>query len=608
MEMLEDRVVPATLGVDSVSGVLTFTAETNVANNLRIGLVPRVINNDTEYYYSFSDPAETITAYGFEGHNTDFVWVLADSIQSIVVNLGNRNDRLTLRATDVPVTVNGGTGDSDRLTIDDEGTTLSPDAARTYKITSTSVSRTGAALVSYNATVESLTVNAGDLTDTFHVQSTADVTPVTLNGGGGTNTTNIGSGLWSNLNNSVPSTLDDIEGAVTVNGQGNATDILYVNDQGPGTAQTYTIRDDLVRRSGVAAINHSGVDFLHVFAGDGADTLNVVSTAADVSTIVYAGRGSDILNMGGSGTGTLGNIRGSLNVYGDAVGPAAASGTDFDEVNFNDQTPGTAKTYTLKWNGVERSGAARIGYYLVEDMTLNTTDHADTIRLEGTPAETAHTINAGPGADDIVVGSSWGGLAYMLGDVTVNGQNGRDALVYSPLSASSRVVVNLALATPEATGLSALSSIEDAFGGAGDDLLVGDADANRLVGNGGRDLIIGGAGSDTIEGGAGMDLLIGGTTSYDTHEIALGLIHHDWRQATDYDLAIDALTNDPLTSFKLTADTVQDDGVIDSLWGGLNDGVAEPATAAEQDWLWANTGMDSLGDRITTGARAERVN
>lgn len=52
--------------------------------------------------------------------------------------------------------------------------------------------------------------------------------------------------------------------------------------------------------------------------------------------------------------------------------------------------------------------------------------------------------------------------------------------------------------------------IENATGGRGDDVLTGNAAANRLLGGIGDDTISGGAGNDTLEGGFGADLLLGG--------------------------------------------------------------------------------------------------
>ncbi len=54
------------------------------------------------------------------------------------------------------------------------------------------------------------------------------------------------------------------------------------------------------------------------------------------------------------------------------------------------------------------------------------------------------------------------------------------------------------------------ATLKDAFGGAGDDILLGSAAANSLAGGWGNDLLRGGAGNDTLGGGDGDDILDGG--------------------------------------------------------------------------------------------------
>ena len=55
-----------------------------------------------------------------------------------------------------------------------------------------------------------------------------------------------------------------------------------------------------------------------------------------------------------------------------------------------------------------------------------------------------------------------------------------------------------------------LTSIENAWGGAFDDLLLGDGGANFLYGGDGNDTLVGAAGNDILDGGAGTDTLDGG--------------------------------------------------------------------------------------------------
>ena len=52
--------------------------------------------------------------------------------------------------------------------------------------------------------------------------------------------------------------------------------------------------------------------------------------------------------------------------------------------------------------------------------------------------------------------------------------------------------------------------IENATGGSGNDVLLGNSAANVLTGNDGDDILIGRAGNDLLLGGAGVDSVTGG--------------------------------------------------------------------------------------------------
>ncbi|WP_270933141.1 beta strand repeat-containing protein [Falsiroseomonas oryzae] len=101
-------------------------------------------------------------------------------------------------------------------------------------------------------------------------------------------------------------------------------------------------------------------------------------------------------------------------------------------------------------------------------------------------------------------------------------QLGRGAQV--TLSADSSNVV-----AAITTGLTAVTrtSIEDAWGGAGNDTLKGNASGNALEGAAGNDLLAGGAGNDSLSGGLGHDRMEGGSgadsmaggTGHDTYAV-----------------------------------------------------------------------------------------
>ncbi len=93
----------------------------------------------------------------------------------------------------------------------------------------------------------------------------------------------------------------------------------------------------------------------------------------------------------------------------------------------------------------------------------------------------------------------------------LNGGDGSDTASYR--SATAGVIASLA--TASGTGGDAAGdtyiSIENLEGSAFADMLTGDANANTLTGGAGNDMLWGGGGNDTLLGGTGADTLYGGT-------------------------------------------------------------------------------------------------
>lgn len=125
-----------------------------------------------------------------------------------------------------------------------------------------------------------------------------------------------------------------------------------------------------------------------------------------------------------------------------------------------------------------------------------------------------------------------GANVYRLPDVNESGTfyrciwdaGGRDAIV-SDSAAAATIDLRAATLKPEPGGGGYVSrvdgifggftiahgvTIEDARGGAGDDVIVGNAARNRLDGGAGDDIIFGRGGNDRLTGGAGADRLYGG--------------------------------------------------------------------------------------------------
>ena len=87
-------------------------------------------------------------------------------------------------------------------------------------------------------------------------------------------------------------------------------------------------------------------------------------------------------------------------------------------------------------------------------------------------------------------------LEYHTGAATVHGGAGSDAISYSDDGAG--VTIDLAAGTSSgAGGTATFTSIENAVGGSGSDIITGDSGANTLTGAGGDDTLDGGAERDT---------------------------------------------------------------------------------------------------------------
>ncbi len=111
-----------------------------------------------------------------------------------------------------------------------------------------------------------------------------------------------------------------------------------------------------------------------------------------------------------------------------------------------------------------------------------------------------------------------GGLEYGFGKVALAGQDGNDTCdggagndTYDVQFSTAAVSINLnGSARGAMIGTDKLISIENAFGGSGDDTLTGSDGDNQIIGFGGADTINGKGGNDGLFGGDGNDVIKGG--------------------------------------------------------------------------------------------------
>ena len=220
----------------------------------------------------------------------------------------------------------------------------------------------------------------------------------------------------------------------------------------------------------------------------------------------------------------------------------------------------------------------------VDAVTLNGSANTDTfspgidkVRLQaavGTPQTTAFTVGLNGITSVLLKGASSDGAA-VTGMIDGNG-GANNTLDYSLYTTG--IYVNLQTLQATGTGGIAVSSIQNVTGGLGNDILVGDGNANKLTETGGRNLVIGGSGSDTLTAGSGGDLLIADSTGYDTNVAVLDAILAEWTSADTFAQRVAYLSDATVASgfanrhngmyFLLPNSTVFNDSAKDTLTGG----------------------------------------
>jgi hypothetical protein len=276
-----------------------------------------------------------------------------------------------------------------------------------------SISSLAPAAINYEfADTASLTVKGGTGNNTYDVEATGanDLLPyfgvaTQLNTGLGTDVVNVGNG----------NTVDEIQGPLTVNGQGPCT--LNVNDQASTVAQNYDVWSNLldVRNILQGLIYYSGIGTIMLNGSSAGSTYNVMSTAA-LWYYFNGGSGKDVFNIGSPDS-----LAWAMTVNGNGGG---------DTMNVADQGSKIAQTYNL-WSNVLHTRTffqGLIYYFGLGTVNLKGSSAGSTYNIETTAAGTAYNVYGGSGTDTFNVSPLFQYLGNIAGPVTLSGGGGTDAL------------------------------------------------------------------------------------------------------------------------------------------------------------------------------------
>jgi hypothetical protein len=506
------------------------------------------------------------------------------NFQSLAVNAGRGDDQVHARATSATTTINGGPGfngvlagnaansldgiqgalsvptdvpaslGTTYLIVHDEGNAVS---GRTYTLTADTLTRTGAAPITYGTTY-SLAVYGGAGSNTYIVRGTK------------ANSTLLETGRAADQ--------------VYLYGNGRQVNLSVYDDAVGASADTFFLGSDDPSGSTLAGLN-GGILIScpqgHLIVDDHGDTQPRSPTIAtnEVDNLTPAGRflysaltaefylgggGNQVRVTGANDSGGLMTVHtgtGDDGVTLDFANDFFAHAVQIDGQGGNDSL--TITDVNRDHDYLYQVAPTSVTRSLVTSLLTTTFGYTAVERVE---------IDGSNGNDIFTVSGSPVGIP-----LTLHGGTGLNTLDYA--NYPSGVVVNLT--TGQATGFA---------GGVGNIAnVVGTAFADTLTGNGLRNVLIGRGGGDQIDGGGDEDLLIGGTTAYDLNTAALLGIVREWAR-TD---AIYAARVGHLRAggglngtTVLTGATVLDDGAADTLTGG--DG---------QDWFWGNSTQDATPGR-----------
>jgi len=247
-------------------------------------------------------------------------------------------------------------------------------------------------------------------------------------------------------------------------------------------------------------------------------------------------------------------------------------------------TPGN-DSFNAKASSVSVNGA-NILLSSIERRTIAGGAGGDIYRFDAdTPLGTFILDEAGGGVDTIDLSATTAAVSLNLGTATTQTVNANLKLI-----------------------LGSIQTFENAIGGSGNDILIGNALANVLTGNLGHDVIVGNGGNDHLLGGAGRDILIGGrgldilnagsdddiliagTTTSDGAVNNLSLFRTSWISGTTYTARVTTLrtgVGSPAVSLKARVNVANDNGEDDILTGGSG-----------KDWFFRAVD-DAIADLVT---------
>jgi hypothetical protein len=354
--------------------------------------------------------AQNYSAY-VNGYKVQSLW--SQNQGAFVVDDGNSQSVTDNNGT---LTVNGdqfGSGYNDTVTVEENGSG------------GVAVVLNGQLFSYPYGEITGITVNTGGGTNTVNVLSSTYGTSLSIHGGG-TDTVNIGYQGSTQL----------VQGSVSVNNPPAYT-TLNVDDSADPYGGTTSVYDyGVFGQAAPGGVYYTGNDVsaLNVNTETGGNTVNVYATMPYHSTSII-GHGPDAVNVGSPYYGGVQAIQGPLYV---------SNPPSYTTLNVDDTGDATARTATVTNGSVSGLSTYPISYVANDLAALNVTTGSggDTVSVPSTPWSGVTTI-VGGGPDAVRVGNATDGVGDVAGALVVTNNASTTALTVDDSADTTARVASL---------------------------------------------------------------------------------------------------------------------------------------------------------------------
>ena len=315
----------------------------------------------------------------------------------------------TVNCVNAQLTLIGGAGTADTVIIDDTANA----ASKTVEFTDDGagkfyISGLSPATIYYDS-IDDLNINLANKGNTVNFRSVQGASAIDLKTGTGADAIYMG-----NTDSDSTSTLNELAGHVTVDGQGGI-DSLRLNDSGDSAGNAGTMTATTITGLGTAGITYSNLETVTIDLGSGADSFTVNGTNATTTTNINGHAGDDAFTVGT----LLSDMKGQLNL---TAGAGTADGLIIDNKSANIGQSGTLTETTLSGFGL----GSGINYQEFENFGLVLGTGDDVLYVASTMVG-ANSINLNDGNDVINIDTVGGSVTPVKnGSLVVFGGAGND--------------------------------------------------------------------------------------------------------------------------------------------------------------------------------------